>query len=206
MVLKHWSAPRLIPMFGVILLGWLVVAPAASQAPPGQAPPSAGRGRGAPAPATRIVTFEAQPATIKPGQSALLVWHIENPPSATGFNAFGTIEPGVGNVAPRGSRRVTPTATTTYTLAAGSVTKTVTVTIPGTKPVTAAAGASARAIQRSVARRMASRTSPASSGGGTCSVVGAAAAPHHPRSSQAPRSTAWAVAHRTRERRPTACR
>jgi hypothetical protein len=128
-----------------MILGCSVVMSVAAQAPPGQAPPAAGRGRGAPAPATRIVTFEAQPATIKPGESALLVWHIENPPSATGFNGFGTIEPGVGRVSPRGSARVTPAATTTYTLAAGQVTKTVTVTIPGTIPVTAASSASTRA-------------------------------------------------------------
>jgi hypothetical protein len=128
---------------GAMLLGLCAVIPAIAQAPQGQPPPAAGRGRGAAAPATRIVTFEAQPATIKPGESALLVWHIENPPSATGFNGFGTLEPGVGRVAPRGSKRVAPAATTTYTLAAGSVTKTVTVTVPGTKPVTAAASASA---------------------------------------------------------------
>ena len=98
-------------MLGAMLLGCVVAA--AAQAPPqGQAQPPAGRGRGAPPPATRIVTFEAQPATIKPGESVLLVWHIENPPSATGFNGFGTLEPGVGRVAPRGSRRVTPAATT----------------------------------------------------------------------------------------------
>ena len=130
---------------GLLLLGLYAVIPAVAQAPQGQAPPAAGRGRGAPAPATRIVTFEAQPATIKPGGSALLVWHIENPPSATGFNGFGTIEPGVGRVAPRGSKTVTPAATTTYTLTAGALTKTVTVTVPGTKPVTVAAGASANA-------------------------------------------------------------
>ena len=128
---------------GVLLLGWGAVIPTAAQAPAGQAPPAAGRGRGTPAPATRILTFDAQPATIKPGESALLVWHIENPPSATGFNAFGTIEPGVGRVAPRGSKRVTPAATTTYTLSAGSLTKTVTVTVPGTKPVVASAASSA---------------------------------------------------------------
>ena len=122
-----------------MLLGWFVAISAAQQTPQGQAPPAAGRGRGAAAPATRIVTFEAQPATIKPGESALLVWHIENPPSATGFNGFGTLEPGVGRVAPRGSARVTPKSTTTYTLSAGAVTKTVTVTVPGTVPVTAAA-------------------------------------------------------------------
>ena len=127
------------------MLGLCVVIPAVAQAPQGQAPPAAGRGRGAAAPATRIVTFEAQPATIKPGESALLVWHIENPPSATGFNGFGTLEPGVGRVAPRGSARVTPKATTTYTLSAGSVTKTLTVTVPGTVPVAAASGAAASA-------------------------------------------------------------
>ena len=131
------TAAHAIAILGVMLLGSWAVIPAA-QAPPGQA----GR-RGAPPPATRIVTFDAQPATIKPGGSALLVWHIENPPSATGFNGFGTIEPGVGRVAPRGSRRVTPAVTTTYTLAAGAVTKTVTVTVPGTTPATAASGASA---------------------------------------------------------------
>ena len=137
------TASRVIA-FGVILLGSYALIPVGAQAPQGQAPP-AGRGRGAPAPATRIVTFEAQPATIKPGESALLVWHIENPPSATGFNGFGTIDQGVGRVAPRGSKRVTPTATTTYTLTAGTLTKMVTVTVPGTKPVTAAAAASAGA-------------------------------------------------------------
>jgi len=140
-VLKKFTTGSLV----AVLLGGFAVISAAPQAPQGQSPPAAGRGRGAAAPATRIVTFEAKPATIKPGESALLVWHIENPPSATGFNGFGTIEPGVGRVAPRGSQRVTPTATTTYTLSAGSVTQTVTVTVPGTKPVTAAAGAAAGA-------------------------------------------------------------
>ena len=132
----------------VVLLGLCAVIPAAAQAPQGQAPPAPGRGRGAPAPATRIVTFDAQPATIKPGESALLVWHIENPPSATGFSGFGTIEPAVGRVAPRGSMRVTPAATTTYTLTAGALTKTVTVTVPGTIPVAAASAVSRHAVRR----------------------------------------------------------
>src|SRR6188508_804372 len=102
------TVSRAIAMFGVVLLGWGAVIPAVAQAPQGQTPPAAGRGRGAPAPATRIVTIEAQPATIKPGGTVLLVWHIENPPSATGFSGFGTIEPGVGRVPPRGSKTVTP--------------------------------------------------------------------------------------------------
>ncbi|MGH9236520.1 MAG: hypothetical protein ACRD3G_00650 [Vicinamibacterales bacterium] len=127
-----------------VLAYWALTA-AAAQVPQGQRPAAAGRGRGAPAPVTRIVTFEAEPATIKPGGSALLIWHIENPPSPTGFNGFGTIEPGVGRVAPRGSQRVAPAATTTYTLTAGTVTKSVTVTVPGTVPVAAASSAAAGA-------------------------------------------------------------
>ena len=103
---------------------------------PAQGPAPAGRGRGAPPPETRIVSFEARPATLRPGESAVLSWVIENPPSATGFGGFGTIDQGVGRVIPRGTIRVTPKATTTYTLTAGAVTKTVMVTIPGTTPVT----------------------------------------------------------------------
>jgi hypothetical protein len=118
-----------------------ICAIASAQAPQG-APP-AGRGRGAPPPQTRIASFEARPATIKPGESALLSWVIENPPSATGFGGSGTIDQGVGRVTPRGTVRVTPKATTTYTLTAGPVTKTVTVTIPGTTPVVASSAASA---------------------------------------------------------------
>ena len=133
-----------------VLLGAVVAAqapqPAAPPGPPGQGAPAApgrGRGRGAPAPETRITSFAAQPATIRPGESAVLSWVIENPPSATGFGGFGTIDQGVGRVIPRGTIRVTPKATTTYTLTAGTVTKTVTVTIPGTTPVAASAAASA---------------------------------------------------------------
>jgi hypothetical protein len=114
-----------------------------AQAPAGgRAQGPAGRGRGgAPAPQTRIARFDARPATIRAGESAVLSWVIENPPSATGFGGFGTIDQGVGRVTPRGTLRVTPTATTTYTLTAGSVTKTVTVTIPGTTPVAPASAA-----------------------------------------------------------------
>jgi hypothetical protein len=107
----------------------------AGQPPQGAA--AQGRGRGLPAPETRIINFAANPTTIRAGESAVLSWVIENPPSATGFGGFGTIDQGVGRVVPRGTVRVTPKATTTYTLTAGSVTKTVTVTIPGTTPVAA---------------------------------------------------------------------
>ena len=124
---------------GAVALAVLLVASgtAFAQPPaPAQGPAPAGRGRGAPPPETRIVSFEARPATLRPGESAVLSWVIENPPSATGFGGFGTIDQGVGRVIPRGTIRVTPKATTTYTLTAGAVTKAVTVTIPGTTPVT----------------------------------------------------------------------
>ncbi len=57
----------------------------------------------------RIVNFKATPASIQPGQGAMLVWATENPSSVT-------IDPGLGTVGARGSKQVKPTATTTYTL------------------------------------------------------------------------------------------
>src|SRR6185295_7353890 len=83
----------------------------------------------------RILTFEARPATIRPGESAQLVWQTEAARALT-------IDPEVGPVAVRGSKQVAPTQTTTYTLrASATLTKTVTVTVAGTpiaKPVATA--------------------------------------------------------------------
>ena len=107
---------------------------AAPQAPGGRQGAPAGRGRGGPP--ARIVTFEARPATIKPGESTVLNWLVENP-------AAPAIEPGLGRVTPRGTRRVTPSATTTYTLTMGELTKSVTVTVAGTTPVAASAASAA---------------------------------------------------------------
>src|SRR5215468_10608440 len=82
----------------------------------------------------RILDFKAEPATIKPGQSATLTWAVENPRSTT-------ISPTVGRATPRGALKVTPAATTTYTLTVtgtnGTLTKTATVTVAGTTPVAA---------------------------------------------------------------------
>ena len=82
----------------------------------------------------RILEFKAEPATLKPGQSATLTWAVENPRSTT-------ISPAVGRAAPRGALKVTPAATTTYTLTVtgtnGTLTKTATVTVAGTVPVSA---------------------------------------------------------------------
>jgi len=95
----------------------------------------------------RIINFTAEPASIKPGQKVTLAWLTENP---TGV----TIDPEPGRVMPRGSRQLTPAATTTYTLTARGfndqvLTKTVTVTVAGTTPVAARPGAAAnKAVPR----------------------------------------------------------
>ena len=80
----------------------------------------------------RIITFSVEPASIRAGQPSMLVWHTENPTSVT-------IDPEPGRVTPRGSRRLTPAVTTTYTLTVRGpndqvLTKTVTVTVAGTVP------------------------------------------------------------------------
>jgi len=89
--------------------------------------------------AARINDFRAQPASIQAGQAATLVWATENPSSVQ-------IDPEPGRVTTRGSRAVSPKATTTYTLTVRGpnnavLTREVTVTVPGTVPVnTSAAG------------------------------------------------------------------
>ena len=134
----------------VVVAVLLAVVAAVAQAPQGGAqqpaagaPPAPGRGRGGPP--ARIVTFDARPASIKPGESATLVWLVENPGAPA-------IEPGIGRVTPRGTLRVTPMATTTYTLANGDLTRSVTVTVAGTTPVAAATVAAAAAGSKGIAR------------------------------------------------------
>jgi len=74
----------------------------------------------------RIMSFEARPATIRPGETAQLVWQTEATRALT-------IEPDLGAVAVRGSKQVAPTQTTTYTLRASpTISRTVTVTVAGT--------------------------------------------------------------------------
>ncbi|HET9358951.1 MAG TPA: hypothetical protein VFO58_04335 [Vicinamibacterales bacterium] len=106
-----------------------VQAPQEAPAAPGAGARGGGRGRAA-GPPPRIMTFEAHPASITLGESVLLVWSTENP-------AAPAIEPDLGPVLPRGSRRLTPGATTTYTLTMRGpndtvVTRSVTVTVAGT--------------------------------------------------------------------------
>jgi len=131
----------------------LAQAPAAQQPPPKTAPGATAAGfegsayvkaRDIPA---RIVMFSAEPASIRAGQASTLVWHAENPLSVT-------IDPEPGRVTPRGSRRLTPSATTTYTLTVRGpndqvLTKTLTVTVAGTSPAAApSAGVRPSQVQR----------------------------------------------------------
>ena len=126
--------------------------PQAPAAPPQSGIVSAGTGnpyqlaRVLPA---RLLDFHAEPASIQPGQPVILTWSTEDP---TGI----TIEPGVGRVAARGVLRLTPSATTTYTLTVlgpndQKLTRTVTVNVTGTTEVTGAAGA-AQATRKEVPR------------------------------------------------------
>jgi hypothetical protein len=80
-------------------------------------------------PPARIMSFAAQSTSLQAGGSTILAWETENP------NAV-TIEPGLGRVAPRGSRQVSPSATTTYTLTVTgpnntTLTKELTITVAG---------------------------------------------------------------------------
>ncbi|MEI9812241.1 MAG: hypothetical protein WDO18_06025 [Acidobacteriota bacterium] len=120
---------------------WLfsaIVVCAHAQAPPAPAKP---KPAARPVPPARVVEFKAEPSTIQPGQSTMLIWAVENPTS--------TIISGLGSVVARGSRRVTPTATTPYTLTVsgpnGESSTVVVVTVAGTTPVAAATSPSTSA-------------------------------------------------------------
>ncbi len=75
-------------------------------------------------------TLSAAPTSIAPGQSATLLWSTSNATSVT-------LDQTIGSIAASGSRNVSPSVTTTYTLtaanAAGTVTRTATVTVTGAR-------------------------------------------------------------------------
>src|ERR1700733_7178091 len=119
---------RLVRILGAGAFGLLLNAQAPPLGPSGQI-----QARFAPPP--RINKFTAEPSSLQPGQSFLLVWAAENP-------AGITITPGIGVVAACGTRKLTPKATTTYTITVHGakdtlVTKSITVTVAGTVPITA---------------------------------------------------------------------
>src|SRR6187551_27155 len=88
-------------------------APAGQRGGPAQ-PAAAGdapRGGGRGAVPARIVTFEASPVSLKPGESFVLTWVTEA--------GAATIDNGIGEVYPRGTLKITPKATSTYTISVG---------------------------------------------------------------------------------------
>ena len=97
----------------------------------------------------RIMSFTAEPQSIKPGESVTLKWAVENPRTTT-------IDPTIGRAVPAGEMKLTPAATTTYTLTVtgvnGTLTRTVTVTVAGTTPVAASAESSAPLTSRPAPR------------------------------------------------------
>jgi hypothetical protein len=141
--------------YAVSFVGALVVAtttsvaqqPSAQRTP--QAPPRSPYQEAGQLPA-RIMSFTAEPRTIKPGESVTLKWAVENPRTTT-------IEPVVGRAVPRGELRLMPAATTTYTLTVtgvnGTLTQSVTVTVTGTQP--AAADSESRSLTARPAPRVA---------------------------------------------------
>jgi OOP family OmpA-OmpF porin len=96
--------------------------PKKAMAPPPPPPPAV-------APTAPAVSFSANPASIVEGKCSTLTWSSSN---ATG----ATIDQGIGNVDPNGSREVCPKATTPYTInasgAGGSKTAATTVTVTPT--------------------------------------------------------------------------
>src|SRR5580704_15092239 len=130
-----YASPTMLA--GMLIAGALIAPILIAQEPAAPVGPSTAIQRRA-APPARINDFRVVPDSIQPGQTVTLFWAVENPQGIT-------IDPGIGIVVPRGSRRLTPAATTTYTLTTkgfnGVVTKEVTVTVAGTKPISASAAA-----------------------------------------------------------------
>ena len=105
----------------------------ASAPPPPPPGPSGPTTPSAPTPGVpRIAQFVAEPATIQPGQASTLRWEV------TGVAPGVAIDQGIGSVQPTGTQRVTPNASTTYTLTAtgpgGSVNARATVTVAAAPP------------------------------------------------------------------------
>jgi hypothetical protein len=111
-----------------LLIAALAVLPLGAQTPSPQRTAPSGFPLG---PASHIDSFTAEPASIQPGQSTTLRWAVVNSDDTS-------IDNGIGVVPARGSRKVTPKVTTTYTFAAsgrgGSDKRSVTVTVAGTTP------------------------------------------------------------------------
>src|SRR5690348_16289770 len=123
---------------------------AVAQQPPAQRPlPRDGFPTG---PRAQILSFTASPTSVQPGQSVTLKWAAVNADRVM-------LDRNIGVVTARGSRKVTPGVTTTYTLTAvgfggpGKDTRSVTITVPGTTPAPPeSTAASASSLSRPVPR------------------------------------------------------
>jgi hypothetical protein len=78
-----------------------------------------------------IGTFSSNPATINPGGTSTLLWNV------TGANSV-SIDQGIGQVAVAGTRVVSPSASTVYTISAtnsvGTITRSTVTTVNSTSP------------------------------------------------------------------------
>jgi hypothetical protein len=105
-------------------------------------------------PRAQILSFTASSASIQAGQSVTLKWAVVNADRII-------LDRGIGIVTARGSRKVMPSVTTTYTLIAlgfggpGKETRSVTVTVAGTTPAPADNTA---AVTEALARKPVPRT------------------------------------------------
>ncbi|MBN8729152.1 MAG: OmpA family protein [Acidobacteria bacterium] len=119
-----------------LILACLLVAFAAGckkKVPPAPPPPPPPPPTSQPAPPAKPVvgTFSAEPSSIQRGQSSTLRWNVSGADSVS-------IDNGIGVVSASGTRSVSPSSSTTYTLTArsagGSVTSTARVTVSEPPP------------------------------------------------------------------------
>ncbi|HEY6903490.1 MAG TPA: hypothetical protein VI216_04235 [Candidatus Acidoferrales bacterium] len=126
----------------------LATAAAAPQTPAQRPPAHDGFPIG---PRAQILSFTASSNSIQPGQSVTLKWAVVNADRIV-------LDRNVGVVTARGSRKVTPSVTTTYTLTAlgfggpGKDTRSVTITVPGTTPAPPESAAARPPVSRPVPR------------------------------------------------------
>ena len=133
-----WANQILLVALCVAVMAPASTARQESAPPPGNAPPPTRLPRdGFPVgPPAKVLSFTADSTTIQPGQSVRLEWAVVNADKIT-------VDHGIGVVAARGSRTVSPKATTTYHLKAlgygdaGNSTEAVTITVAGTAPTAA---------------------------------------------------------------------
>ena len=118
------------------ILALLLVSSVAAQQTP--APGRAGAEGFPIGPPAKILSFTADSTSVQPGQTVTLMWAVVNADRIT-------LDQGTGIVATRGSKKVSPAATTTYTLLArgrgGNDTQTVTITVAGTAPTNSGSAA-----------------------------------------------------------------